>query len=460
MTLINPYNFVSLGAGGPERNSGAPAMARFQNAGYSGLLECRLIVESPLMTLDQRNPSKHTLRDNAGNPCKRSNGIQWNDIKVFKFLRNSREKPMLQGTSIKGMIRSVYEALTDSCLTLAAPTGTSSKGGRKPYCYDPLGDYENIKCNALEALCPACRLFGTIEGDMVHWQGRVSVSDAVLAEGTLKEKRLYLKELSSPKPQHRPTYGKNGQASGPIAGRKFYYHQGASPVFTVSKQCDSSDRSIGIEEYAPVDNEFSFQVQVDNLDQKELGKLLLAMELDEGLGHKLGLGKALGMGSCRVVIDLEESLIMKSEDRYKSWQAEEGADFYSFKAGRNELPKSLVEILRFNKVEDGTICYPDITHYPTDPIDALGVFGGKAKRGGRPPWAEAAAASKPKESAPKVGPDQQAAWLKEIREDHLVFVTEEGQEIERERSAHQGKDSALEVEKWFILWGDNASRRA
>ena len=458
MTQINPYNFVSLGARGPERDN-APAMARFQNTGYSGLLECRLIVESPLVTLDQRDVSKHTLRDNAGNPCKKRD-VPYDDIKIFKFLRNKRKEPILQGTSIKGMIRSVYEALTDSCLTLAATSVSSEKGKGKSYYYDPLGDYGNAKCNSLAMLCPACRLFGTIEGDEVHWQGRVTVSDAVMKKGELKEERLYLKELSSPKPYHHPTYGKKGMASGPIAGRKFYYHQGAFPDYTVSKQCASNDRSIGIEEYAPVESAFSFQVQVDNLDQEELGKLLLAVELDEGLGHKLGLGKALGMGSCRIVIDLKKSLIMKSEDRYKTWLVGEGSDFHSFKAGRDKLPRSLVEILRFNKIEDGYICYPDVKDYPAEPIYALGIFGRKAKVGGTPDWPEETAHAPVNDDPPQVRGDQKAAWLKEIYNEKLVFVDTQNEKCERPRHAFQGKDKMLAAGEWYLLSGTNESRPA
>ncbi|MBF8276360.1 MAG: hypothetical protein HW390_1433 [Candidatus Brocadiaceae bacterium] len=464
MTTINPYNFVPLKSKEPDRSLGYTGKLRLKDDHYSGKIACILKALSPLITLDQSRK----------------------DVKNKKFLRNNRKTPILQGASIKGMIRSVYEAITDSCLTFAATNGTSGKD-KIPYRYADLGNYLNSKCNSLEALCPACRLFGAIKGDTLNCQGKVAFSDAALVEGTLSQQKCCLKELLSPKPHHYATYGKCGHPGSPVAGRKFYYHQGKTPSFSV-KETPSNNRSIIIEEYAPVESAFSFQIYGENLTKEELGKLLLAIELLDGLGHKIGLGKAIGLGSCCITISREKSSITKACKRYENWNTGAIGDWYSLKAGREELSEGLIEVLRLNKAEDGTIRYPDYREYKKEPfnapINALGVFVGTTLNGGRPPGTDDVAESQPQEPLfktkqgenaarpdevavappqeppPKTKQGEDAAWLKEIYKDKLVFMDTQGKEVVRSRKGYQGKPGLLEAGKWFILSGTNSSRRA
>ena len=52
MKVINPYNFVPLKSGGPDRNLGYPGLHRLHENRYSGLLVCALTAISPLVSLD------------------------------------------------------------------------------------------------------------------------------------------------------------------------------------------------------------------------------------------------------------------------------------------------------------------------------------------------------------------------------------------------------------------------
>ena len=465
MTTINPYNFVPLKSKEPDRSMGYTGKLRLKDDHYSGKIECTLKALSPLVSLDQSQKEAKK-----------------------QFLKNSRKTPILQGASIKGMIRSVYEAITDSCLTFAATDGISAKGKEKiPYRYADPGNYLSSKCNSLEALCPSCRLFGAIKGDTLNCQGKVAFSDAVLVEGTLSPQKCCLKELSSPKPHHYATYGKSGHQGSPIAGRKFYYHQGKNPSFSV-KETPSNKRSIIISEYAPVGSVFSFQIYGENLTKEELGKLLLAIELHDGLGHKIGLGKAIGLGSCCITISREKSSITKACKRYENWNTGAIESWYSLKAGREELSEGLIEVLRLNKAEDGTIRYPDYREYKREPfnasINALGVFVGTTLKGGCPPSTvneavsqpqepplkakqgenaarpDVVAVSPPQELPPKIKQGEDAVWLKEIYKDKLVFVDTQGKEVARSRKGYQGKPNLLEAGKWFILSATNSARRA
>ncbi len=457
MTQINPYNFVPLESG-PDRSEGYPGRLKFHEKRYSGMLKCTLEALTPLISIDQRNPRLYQLKDTDGTLLKFKSGQRRGElcpeIKSFNFLRNRHGQVFLQGTSLKGMIRSVYEVITNSCLKLASTIG-----------YNDVGGHKNAECNDLHNLCSACSLFGTIDGDKLHCQGRVVFIDAFLVEGNLTPEPPisnrspsskpfhFLKVLSSPRPSHHPTYGKKGQRNGPIAGRKFYYHHGKDSKFFVNEH--EACRSIAIEQYAPVETKFGFEVYVENLDKEEFEYLVLALELYEGLGHKIGLGKAIGLGSCRITIDRDQSFIAKGSDRYQDWNSTKDTTWYSLKKDKEKLPSALIEILRLNKDNDaGAIGYPsDFTNYPNDPIDARGVFGGNATEGGRPRWPNDVATEPPKEPAPKVSQDQKAAWLKEIYDNELVFVDTQGKEIVRPRRGFQAKQKLLIVGKWFVLSG-------
>lgn len=459
MEPINPYNFVPLESG-PDRK-GYHGRLQFHKKRYSGMLKCTLKALTPLISIDQRNYSFHNLINGSGK------------IKVFNFLKNYQRNPIIQGSSLKGMIRSIYEAITDSCMTLACTHGKSIKrrDDKIKYEYQDIENYHNNKCSNIKELCPSCRLFGTINNDDRPCQGRVRFSDADLKQGELIKKRTYLKVLSNPKPHHHATYGKSKHPNGPIAGRKFYYHHGKDTKFSVNEH--EARRSIAIEEYALVGTMFEFEVYLENLDKEEFEYFILALELYEGLGHKIGLGKAIGLGSCRITVDRDQSSITIGSERYQDWDSMKDTTWYSLKKEKKALPPALIEVLRLNKEgDDGEIGYPpDFRNYPNQPIDARGFFREDTKADKQVPQPNTAKTSErsrcpiavatepPKELAPKVGQEQEAAWLKEIYDDELVFVNTQGREIVRPRQACQGKKKLQEVGKWFVLWGTTASKR-
>ncbi|MDL1968559.1 MAG: RAMP superfamily CRISPR-associated protein [Deltaproteobacteria bacterium] len=431
MTQINPYNFVPLEPDKPVRSEGYPGRLKFHEGRYSGMFKCTLEALGPLISIDQRKSGKEK-------------------IKVFNFLKNYQHNPIIQGSSLKGMIRSIYEAITDSCMTLACTHGKSIKrrGDEIEYKYQDIGKYHNNKCSDIKTLCPSCRLFGTINNDDRPCQGRVRFSDAVLKQGELIKKRTYLKVLSNPKPHHHATYGKSKHQKGPIAGRKFYYHHGKFPEFSVNER--NARRSIPIEAYAKAGNKFEFEVYVENLDKEEFKNFILALELHKGFGHKIGLGKAIGLGSCCITINRDQSFITIGSDCYKKWEAAADTTWYSLKKDKTELPDALIEVLRLNKEnDDGKIGYPHFRNYPKEPIDAKGVFGGSATEGGRPCWPDDVATEPPKEPTPEVSQGQEATWLKENLKQALIEEKRKQEELilqkEQERN-RQLKEKRQEEE--------------
>ncbi len=165
--MINPYNFVRS----DKPATLIPPHDHAHIGGRNGLLACRLATVTPIFT-----------------PVSafRSPGTQAN----LSFFRVAN-RPAIPGSSLKGMIRSLAEAIANGC--------------------SPFDSRIHPRCRSVENLCPCCRLFGYLKGGSVH-TGQVSISDALAEDGYEIGQRVTLKELGSPKPErHTPFYGGAGQ---------------------------------------------------------------------------------------------------------------------------------------------------------------------------------------------------------------------------------------------------------
>ena len=141
---FNPYNFVPLKDKVPEDRTtpwdDVPKHHRLAEELYSGSLELRFFTLTPVFI-----PSAAFAdRDKQ------------NDKVTFKrFHYNHENRPTLPGSSIRGMIRAVFEALTDSCMVHFAQEYGDKTCGRlysRP---------EYIRCTG-DTLCPACAVFGMV----------------------------------------------------------------------------------------------------------------------------------------------------------------------------------------------------------------------------------------------------------------------------------------------------------
>lgn len=96
-TFINPYQFVPLGDG-PVRNR----TRREYTGNLSGKIHCSLTIKTPLAISDASREEKDEK-----------------EHKTYPFLRfyhDDKEPPMIPGSELRGMVRSVYEAATNSCM--------------------------------------------------------------------------------------------------------------------------------------------------------------------------------------------------------------------------------------------------------------------------------------------------------------------------------------------------------
>lgn len=326
--FINPYNFFPLPAKVQRENvTTIPGWRSWGGSLYSGWLEVEIITLTRLILPSQL--PQHQITQKVWITQKGERHLK-DHITLTKFQEDPQGRKIIPGTSWKGPVRAVMEALSDSCLS-----SDKVLPGKKPKIYQA--------CTPPD-LCPCCRLFGAAGGEgqeeedspYTAMQGRLVFSDALLTEESqehISEEVITLKELSSPKLKHKPFYF--DQNNLPL-GRKFYLHQRENRAHYEEdsqkvERLTHRNRSIG-ESVLP-GARFLGKLQFTNLTQEEMGLLLWGLELDEVavsseqaknqnlpagfLAHKLGLGKPLGLGS--VKIRVTNLALSSSENRYKAF---------------------------------------------------------------------------------------------------------------------------------------------
>ncbi|NJL39938.1 MAG: CRISPR-associated protein [Leptolyngbyaceae cyanobacterium RM2_2_4] len=210
---------------------------------------------------------------------------------IKTMVQDNEKKLMIQGSSLKGCIRSVYEAITNSTLAVISPRHRQKTPS------------ERLPCRNKENLCPASRVFGALD-----WQGLVEFSDAQCE--TIEAVTGFMPSLYSPRSDRDAYYNR-----GFVAGRKFYYH-------TNSVIEPGENRGVPIQA-AGRTYTFSTKIHFMNLSSAELGTLLIALGQDPEypFALKVGGGKPIGMGTMTVAVEAIEQ-VSDLRDRYTNYTSE------------------------------------------------------------------------------------------------------------------------------------------
>lgn len=163
-------------------------------------------------------------------------------IPLIKTMQMGENKLLIPGSSLKGAVRSVYEAITNSTLGVVTPK------------YKKRLPKSRLPCRDKEKLCPASRVFGALD-----WQGLLSFRDAICIKSGFVPG--FMPSLYRPRPDERQDYFE------PVA-RKFYYH--------AHQAVKGGQRGIPVQQ-ATTQHVFTTSVQIQNLTQAELGTLFVAL---------------------------------------------------------------------------------------------------------------------------------------------------------------------------------------
>ncbi len=215
---------------------------------------------------------------------------------IKPMVQGSDRHLLIQGSSLKGCVRAVYEAITNSTLAVITPR------------YRDKIPTERLPCRDKEKLCPASRVFGALD-----WQGLVEFNDA-RCEGS-DFTTGFMPSLYRPRPDQRRAYFIGGR----VAGRKFYYHAARA----IDK---GQNQGIAVQQAGKA-YRFKTQLTFKNLTKAELGTLLIALGQDPKypIALKIGGGKPIGMGTMTVTVEaidkVEGSQALR--DRYTRYTLED-----------------------------------------------------------------------------------------------------------------------------------------
>lgn len=226
---------------------------------------------------------------------------QIKNIHLFKASVQRDRRLVIPGSSLKGVVRSVYEAITGSCLCKTKADRTSFPQSYK-------------ECSDKNQLCPACLVFGAM-----NWQGLIHFTDAQADAPKFRVGKI--PTLHSPKAQAvDPETGEKiyFDNDNQIRGRKFYPH-------TYSNQAQPK---INIQR-SETGQSFKTSVRCMNLTLAQMGTLLLVLGQDKNNPFKLkvGGGKSVGMGSVSLKLTNVEQL---NYQRYLSYSADSNLSNSSF----------------------------------------------------------------------------------------------------------------------------------
>lgn len=206
-------------------------------------------------------------------------------VELIKTAMRSKGILIIPGSSLKGAIRSVVEAISESCICK-----TKVRLNRKN-----TEDFRECRRNSRnERICIACRMFGAM-----GFQGNITIQDAQFIQGKVEAKRVPL--LQRPR-----RYTADGQGR-PM--RKFYKHGEVATGNTAFEACEK-------------DSTFRFNVQIDNLSYAEWGLFFTALGKHPGhpFNLKIGGAKPRCFGSVEFNID-EVNIADNHQDRYLTWDA-------------------------------------------------------------------------------------------------------------------------------------------
>lgn len=118
--FVNPYNFIPFGGTVDEKRSDRKEVYRGSDPLKSGWIDVSLIVKTPLIIPDGAHPvyvDKNTGKEFHSNTLSDAEKKTMHKKYSFNRIAEGNENvPVIPGSELRGMIRSVYEAATDSCL--------------------------------------------------------------------------------------------------------------------------------------------------------------------------------------------------------------------------------------------------------------------------------------------------------------------------------------------------------
>jgi CRISPR/Cas system CSM-associated protein Csm3 (group 7 of RAMP superfamily) len=279
---LRPYNFVYFSDKEPSQNK-PPGHHQYLPDRLHGTLFLSIKVET-------------MLHVSTGAVVMGSDINKVNIPLIKTMVRGDDKELIIQGSSLKGCIRSIYEAITNSRVGVKPKNPSEYPKSRLPA----------TKKEDKDKLCPASIAFGA-SGEGWGWQGLISIQDAHACDEI--NDVGFMPNLWRPRPEQNNAYYQNVNGQKKAVGWKFYYNM----IYHIKKR---EGNGIPVQ-VASKSDEFITQLNFRNLKSEELGALLVVLGQDEKypIVLKAGAGKPVGMGSLRVEVTEAEILQNRNDLR-------------------------------------------------------------------------------------------------------------------------------------------------
>ena len=276
-----PYRFIPL-ADHVERKEPV-GHHKMREGRWYGWLNLTFVAESPLHVASGLIVHRDDLAPHIGVDIDPDN----DDLLILSHVRRGGRR-YIPGTSLKGVVRSVVEAITFSCLSHIDTRKVDKAAEKHDKRLEVLRETCSKKAEETD-LCPACSLFGAL-----GYAGRVNFRDAFQIAGG---GRIARRPVTHP-PQPDRSQANKHRTQGIIyytsanrkqlRGRKFYLH-GEQPV--------DATRKYEAIEVCKKGSQFQGGVDIEGLSDAELGLLLKSLGATQEFRLKIGGSKPFGYGS-------------------------------------------------------------------------------------------------------------------------------------------------------------------
>lgn len=294
-----PYRFVRL-ADHIERSK-IVGHHKMEGERWYGHLDVIFTARSPLHVSSGLIVHRDDLTPYFGKDLDHEN----NDCLILSHVRHGGQR-YIPGTSLKGVVRSIVEAITYSCLCHVDKKKIAPSARRNDNRLQALLE----TCSIDEGLCPACSMFGTLD-----YAGRVSVQDAfqIAGGGNIARRPI----AHPPQPERSQANNHRTQSiiyytpdRKKLKGRKIYLHgqqpRDAAGKYEAIEVCKKGSR-------------FEGKIDVNGLSKAELGLLLNGLGFPKKFSLKVGGSKPFGYGSL-MVSAIGVSLTSNPLESYESFE--------------------------------------------------------------------------------------------------------------------------------------------
>lgn len=350
--FLHPYYFIPPAASEASANTAAQGHDDLKPGAYFGKLHVKITAVTPLLLPDAVKKTQDAAKHST-----------------FATRVDREGKPLIAATSVKGMLRSAFELITDSRFCVFGkhdeklPYRQSEKPYKRIYSYSPEAllpkHYQPATSQA--DFSPAERLFGYVsqkgsdgDGNVIAYRGHLrfgpvacltdkAAAITALTDPSFNSLGLPLAISAEPKPAQSRFYLRNGLETlagkkkpqtylgdQHLAGRKVYPHQlhGADYWLTPSLWTDTGAAATGreyvraaepnklrnsqnrsLKDWVAAGTQFEFDLRLSNVHADDLAALLWLLTLPPNHYHKLGGGKPYGFGSVRIDIDWDHSSV-------------------------------------------------------------------------------------------------------------------------------------------------------